>query len=109
MTRISESFGYLDSETNTDGMAFKRTFSSHAEGMKAISRRLSAATPPEPSPKNKASQRDASTGACVIGNFGDLLASLTGCDSVGGSFPVVSLALNHRLIATMPSASDVQL
>jgi hypothetical protein len=90
-------------------MTLKRTFSGHARGMKAISRRLSVATPTELRPKNNASQRDASPGACAIGRFGDLLASLAGCDSVGGSFPVVSLALNHRLIATMPSASDVQL
>ena len=47
----------------------------HAGGMKSISRRLSAATPPEPSIKHIASQRDASPQRAIsryIGSFSDI-------------------------------------
>ncbi len=70
--------------------------SSHAGGMPAISRRLSAATPPEVSRKHKASQRDASARWVRHRRFG----SLAGIPSGGGSFWTYFggvAALNHRI------------
>ena len=79
--------------------------SSHAGGMPAISRRLSVATPPEASRKHNASQRDASARWVRHRRFG----SLAGIPSGGGSFWTYSggvAALNHRLTAAMPPASE---
>jgi hypothetical protein len=77
--------------------------SGHAEGMRAISRRLSEATPPETTPKHHASQRDASM--CRLRKWmRGLLPSLRD-GAFLGRVPVVSLTLNHRLIAMMPPAS----
>jgi hypothetical protein len=75
----------------------------HTEGMKAISRRLSEATPPEITPKHHASQRDASMSRLRKWMRG-LLPSLRD-GAFLGRVPVVSLTLNHRLIAMMPPAS----
>ena len=78
----------------------------HAGGMKAISRRLSAATPPEPHANQNASQRDAS----IHRERCRKLAPLAGIPSRCGCFGAYSggvTALNHRLIAAMPPASDL--
>jgi hypothetical protein len=76
----------------------------HAEGMKAISRRLSAAIPPESNTKHIASQRDAST--YRMQKYMRLLLPSLRDGAFLGRMPVVSLVLNHRIIATLPAASD---
>jgi hypothetical protein len=53
----------------------------HAGGMKAISRRLSAATPPEPHANQNASQRDASMHWERCRTRGPLAGIPSGCDS----------------------------
>jgi hypothetical protein len=57
----------------------------HAGGMKAISRRLSAATPPEPHANQNASQRDASLRRVRRGRIGSI-GPLAGIPSGCGSF-----------------------
>ena len=68
----------------------------HAGGMKAISRRLSAATPPEPHANQNASQRDASTHREGRRTLGPLAGIPSGCDSFS-AYPGGVAALNHRL------------
>ena len=90
-------------EAGTPDHTARASASGHAGGMKAISRRLSEATPPETTPKHHASQRDASmSGLCK--RMRGLLPSLRD-GAVLGRVPVGSLTLNHRLIAMMPPAS----
>jgi hypothetical protein len=76
--------------------------------MKAISRRLSVATPPETNPKHNASHRDASLRRVRGGTLGVLAGILSGCSFLK-FIPVAFASLDHRLIAAMPPASDVHL
>jgi hypothetical protein len=70
-----------------------------------VSRRLSKATPPEPHANQNASQRDASMQRERCRTLGPLAGIPSGCGSSGAYSGGVA-ALNHRLIAGMPPASD---
>ena len=73
----------------------------HAGGMKAISRRLSAATPPEPHANQIASQRDASIHGQRCRTLGPLAGIPSGCDPFGAYPAVVSLRSTHRLVSSL--------
>jgi len=66
--------------------------------MTATSRRLSAATPPDDIIQKHASQRDASPRRLLNEREGVFAGIPSGCRPFFQPFPVVSLALNHRLV-----------
>jgi hypothetical protein len=75
------------------------------EASKLLAGRLSAATPPDDITQKHASQRDASPLRLLNGRAGAFAGIPSGCRPLFQPIPVVSLALNHRLKASMPPAS----
>jgi hypothetical protein len=78
-------------------LAVATTWSGHAGGMKAISRRLSAATPPESRVKVAASRRDAGNPLDTLSEARMVHAAMPFRMLGFSRIPVVSLALNNRL------------